>query len=156
MKKILNKILVIILFLPILFVVGCSTIDVSGKTFRYSKVEIDWGLANNEQKEAFFAENQVANEAELRNVLKTRNGRNNRFTTFGTNNQYVTKNADGEILDQGYYKQDEAIITLAESEEKLTAPDAYTLQINDKGYIVTVKLNDEYKIFAKYHYEEQE
>ena len=156
MKKIIKSLILIILLVPLLCIFGCGTINVSGKTFRYSKVEIDWGLANNEQKEAFFSENQVANEAELRNVLKTRNGRNNRFTTFGTNNQYVTKNADGEILDQGYYKQDETIITLAESEEKLTAPDAYTLQVNDKGYIVTVKLNDEYKIFAKYHYEEQE
>ncbi len=153
MKKL--KFLTFILLVSFLLV-GCNTIQVSGKTFRYHSVSIDWGLADEQAKNALFEENQVANEAELLNVLKTRNNRNTRYTTFGTNNQYTTKNAENEIIDSGYYKQDESIITLAETEEGLNDNGAYTLQVNEKGYVVTVKLNDEYKIFAKYQYVEQD
>ncbi len=153
MKKL--KFLTFILLVSFLLV-GCNTIQVSGKTFRYHSVSIDWGLADEQAKNALFEENQVANEAELLNVLKTRNNRNTRYTTFGTNNQYTTKNAENEIIDSGYYKQDESIITLAETEEGLNDDGAYTLQVNEKGYVVTVKLNDEYKIFAKYQYVEQD
>ena len=153
MKKL--KFLTFILLVSFLLV-GCNTIQVSGKTFRYHIVSIDWGLADEQAKNALFEENQVANEAELLNVLKTRNNRNTRYTTFGTNNQYTTKNAENEIIDSGYYKQDESIITLAETEEGLNDDGAYTLQVNEKGYVVTVKLNDEYKIFAKYQYVEQD
>ena len=68
----------------------------------------------------------------------------------------LPKNTDNEILDSGYYKQDESVITLAETKEGLSEAGAYTLQANEKGYIVRIKLNDEWKVFVKYHYTEQE
>ena len=129
---------------------------VSGKTFKYQKVTIDWGTATAENKETIYSEYQVSDENELLNVLKTKNNRNNRFTTFGTNNKYTTKNSDNEVLDSGYYRQDESVITLADTEEGLSQAGSYTLIATDKGYIVTVKINDEFKVFAKYHYTEQE
>lgn len=135
---------------------GCNVLQVSGRTFKYESVSIDWGMADKEGKNAVFAEFQVKNEAELLAVLKTRNGRDKRFTTFGTNNQYTTKNENNEVLDSGYYKQDESVITLADTEEGLKKSGAYTLQANGKGYIVTIKINNEYKVFAKYQYVEQE
>ena len=151
------KVLFVSIILTFSFVLsGCGTINVSGKTFRYSKVTIDWGIATEENKQSFFEENQVSNENEMLNVLKTRNNRNSRFTTFGTDNKYTTKDSENNIIDSGYYKQDESVITLAETEDGLSKPGAYTLQANDKGYIVTIKLNDEWKIFAKYEYVEQE
>jgi len=156
MTKFKNLCIGIILLIPMIILTGCGTIQVSGKTFRYSKVSIDWGTATNENKETFFQENQVSNETELLNVLKTRDNRNSRFTTFGTDNKYTTKNSENEIIDSGYYKQDESVITLADTEEGLNEAGAYTLQANDKGYIVTIKLHDEWKIFAKYQYTEQE
>lgn len=152
----MKKLFLSLLLIPLLFLTACGTITVSGKTFRYEKVSIDWGLATDENKNNLFEEFQVKDEKELLEVLKTRNGRNNRFTTFGTNNEYTTKNSNNEILDSGYYKQDATVITLAESEEGLNDAGAYTLHANEKGYIVTVKLNDEWKIFAKYQYTEQE
>ena len=63
---------------------------------------------------------------------------------------------NNEIIDSGYYKQDESVITLADTEEGLSEAGAYTLQANDKGYVVTIKLDNENKIFAKYQYSEQE
>lgn len=134
---------------------GCNTLQVSGKTFKYDSVKIDWGLADKEGKNVVFEEFQVSSEAELLSVLKTRNGRNKRFTTFGTDNKYTTKNESNEVLDSGYYKQDETVITLADTEEGLSKEGAYTLQANEKGYVVTIKINNEYKVFAKYQYVEQ-
>ena len=61
----------------------------------------------------------------------------------------------GEVLDSGYYKQDETVITLADTKEGLKESSAYTLQANEKGYIVTIKINNDYKVFAKYQYIEQ-
>ena len=145
-----------ILLIPMIILSGCGTIQVSGKTFKYSKVSIDWGPATDENKQTIFEENQVSNETELLNVLKTRDNRNSRITTFGTDNKYTTKNTENEIIDSGYYRQDESVITLADSEEGLSKVGAYTLQANGKGYVVTIKLNDEWKVFAKYQYTEQE
>lgn len=156
MKKIKNLIIALIICLPCLFLYGCETIEVSGKTFRYDNVTIDWGMAEGEDKETFFNENQVANESELRNVLKSRDNRNSIFTTFGTDGKYTIKNSENEVVETGYYKQDESVITIAESEESLNETGATTWQANDKGYIVTIKLDDELKIFAKYQYSEQD
>lgn len=152
----LKKLITIILLCPLLFIYGCGVINVSGKTFRFHKVTIDWGLADNDTKQTIFDENQVKDEQEFLAVLKTRNNRDTRFTTFGTDNKYTTKNNQNEILDSGYYKQDESVITLADTVSGLSESGAYTLIANEKGYIVTVKLNDEWKVFAQYHYTEQE
>lgn len=135
---------------------GCSVIQVSGRTFKYDSVSIDWGMADKEGKQAVMTEFQVESASELLAVLKTRNGRNKRYTTFGTDGKYTTKNDNNEILDSGYFKQDESVITLADTEEGLKEAGAYTLQVNGKGYIVTIKINNEYKVFAKYQYVEQE
>lgn len=156
MKKFNIAILTVFVLIPCLFLIGCGVINISGKTFRYEKVSIDWGLAKDEDKETVFNEYQVSSEAELLNVLKTQSSRNSRFTTFGTDGKYVTKNTDNEILDSGFYKQDETVITLAETEDTLNTEGNYTLQANEKGYVVTVKINDQYKVFAKYQYVEQD
>ena len=156
MKKIKNLLVAIMLIIPCLFLIACDTIEVSGKTFRYDSVSIDWGMANNDQKDAFFEENQVENEAELLNVLKTRDNRNSIYTTFGTDGKYTIKDSENEVVEIGYYKQDESTITIGESEESLNETGASTLQANEKGYIVTIKLDDELKIFAKYQYSEQD
>ena len=60
------------------------------------------------------------------------------------------------MVENGFYKQDETTITIAESEESLNETGATTWQANEKGYIITVKLDDELKIFAKYQYTEQD
>jgi len=156
MKKIKNLLVAIMLIIPCLFLIACDTIEVSGKTFRYDSVSIDWGMANNDQKDAFFEENQVENEAELLNVLKTRDNRNSIYTTFGTDGKYTIKDSENEVVESGYYKQDESTITIGESEESLNETGATTWQANEKGYIVTIKLDDELKIFAKYQYSEQD
>lgn len=140
----------------LLFATGCSVIQVSGKTFKYDSVTIDWGMATKDDRTKVFQEFQVESEGELLAVLKTRNGRNKRFTTFGTDGKYVTKNDSNEILDNGYYRQDEEVITLAETLEGLKEAGAYTLQANSKGYIVTIKINNDYKVFARYQYSEQD
>jgi hypothetical protein len=155
MKKNIKQILLLLIIMPCLLFASCGVINVGGKTFTYSKVSIDWGLAKNEDKEIIFKEYQVSSETELLNVLKTQNNRNSRFTTFGTDGKYVTKNTENEILDSGYYRQDETVITLADTEEELNQAGAYTIQANEKGYVVTVKINDEFKVFAKYQYVEQ-
>lgn len=147
---------ILVLFLIMLCITGCSVIQVSGRTFKYDSVSIDWGMADKDGKAEIMSEFQVESEGELLAVLKTRNGRNKRYTTFGTDGKYTTKNDNNEILDSGYFKQDESVITLAETEEGLKESGAYTLQVNSKGYIVTVKLNNDYKVFAKYQYVEQE
>jgi len=118
MKNILKKIILSLIIIPCLLITGCGVINVGGKTFTYSKVTIDWGLAKEEDKETIFNEYQVSSETELLNVLKTQNNRNSRFTTFGTDGKYVTKNTENEILDSGYYRQDETIITLADTEDQ--------------------------------------
>ena len=146
---------IVVLLVCLLFLTACNTMQVSGKTFKYDSVSIDWGMANNEGKSKVFEEFQVENEAELLSVLKTKNGRNKRFTTFGTDNKYTTKNDNNEVLDSGYYKQDETVITLADTKEGLKESSAYTLKDNEKGYIVTIKINNDYKVFAKYQYIEQ-
>ena len=156
MKKIKNLLLSILVIIPCLFLMGCQTIEVSGKTFKYDSVTIDWGMATTEDKEAFFEENQVENESELLNVLKTRDGRNTIYTTFGTDGKYTIKDSENEVVESGFYKQDESIITIAESENALNETGATTWQANEKGYVITIKLNDEKKIFAKYQYSEQE
>ena len=153
----LKKVIVLAIFsIFTILLTGCNVLQVSGRTFKYDSVSIDWGMADKEGKNKVFEEFQVKSEAELLAVLKTRNGRDKRFTTFGTNNQYTTKNDQNEILDSGYFKQDETVITLADTEEGLKEVGAYTLQANAKGYIVTIKINNEYKVFAKYQYVEQE
>ena len=156
MKKIKNLLLSILVIIPCLFLMGCQTIEVSGKTFKYDSVTIDWGMATTEDKEAFFEENQVENESELLNVLKTRDGRNTIYTTFGTDGKYTIKDSENEVVESGFYKQDESTITIAESENALNETGATTWQANEKGYVITIKLNDEKKIFAKYQYSEQE
>ncbi len=153
---ILKKCGILGLFFIIFIISGCSVIQVSGRTFKYDSVSIDWGMADKEGKEIVFAEFQVESEGELLAVLKTRNGRNKRYTTFGTDGKYTTKNDNNEILDSGYFKQDESVITLADTEEGLKEAGAYTLQVNSKGYVVTIKINNDYKVFAKYQYVEQE
>lgn len=147
--------IIVVLFICFMFY-GCSVLQVNGKTFKYDSVSIDWGMADKEGKAKVMEEFQVQSESELLAVLKTRNGRNKRYTTFGTDGKYTTKNDNNEILDSGFYKQDESVITLAESEEGLKESGAYTLQANGKGYIVTIKINNDYKVFAKYQYVEQE
>lgn len=153
MKKLRNYITCIMLI--ILFSIAltaCGVIEVRGKTFRYDSVSIDWGRAEEEQKNIIFEEFLVSNETELLNVLRTRNQRNSRITTFGTDGKYITKNLDNEIIDQGFYKQDDEIITLAESSDGFANAGNYTLKANEKGYIANDKLNDEYGIFARYQY----
>lgn len=156
MKKIKNLLVALVLIIPCLFLIACETIEVSGKTFRYDNVSIDWGMATNDQKDAFFEENQVENEAELLNVLKTRDNRNSIYTTFGTDGKYTIKDSENEVVESGYYKQDESTITIGESEESLNETGATTWQANEKGYVVTIKLDNDLKIFAKYQYSEQD
>ena len=156
MKKFKNLLVALVLIIPCLFLIACETIEVSGKTFRYDSVSIDWGMANNDQKDAFFEKNQVENEAELLNVLKTRDNRNSIYTTFGTDGKYTIKDSENEIVESGYYKQDESTITIGESEESLNETGATTWQANEKGYVVTIKLDNDLKIFAKYQYSEQD
>lgn len=156
MKKIKNLIITMFILLPCLFLTACQTIEVSGKTFRYDSVSIDWGMATNDDKEAFYGENQVANESELLNVIKSRDNRNSIFTTFGTDGKYTIKNSENEVIESGFYKQDESTITIAESEDALNETGATTWQANEKGYVITIKLDDEKKIFAKYQYSEQD
>ena len=153
MKKINKAILCIaMLIMTSVMLVACGVIEVRGKTFVYDSVSIDWGRAKDEDKETLFEEYLVSNENELLNVLKTRNQRNSRITTFGTDSRYTTVNQDNEIIDSGYYKQDDEIITLAETEDGFADAGNYTLKANDKGYIATDKLNDELGIFARYQY----
>ena len=97
----------------------------------------------------------MENQQEFENYLKNYNDRQNRVTTFGVDNKYYTKNGNNEIVDEGYYRQDESVVTLAESIELLDEIGAYTIQANKKGYIVTIKLDDTYKVFARYEYKEQ-
>lgn len=156
MKKLKNLLVAILMLIPCLFLTACETIEVSGKTFRYDSVTIDWGMASTDDKDAFFEENQVENESELLNVLKTRDNRNSIYTTFGTDGKYTIKDSDNEVVENGFYKQDESTITIGESEEALNETGAITWQANEKGYIVTIKLDDEKKIFAKYQYSEQD
>ena len=156
MQKFRNIIITLVITFNMLIITACGTINVSGKTFRFKDVHIDWGVADSENKQSIYEEYQVKDEKELIEVLKTRDGRNSRFTTFGTNDKYTTKNSNNEIIDEGYYKQDETVITLADTIEGLSQVGAYTLHANDKGYIVTIKLNDQWKVFAKYQYVEQE
>ena len=127
-------------------------IEVRGKTFVYDSVQIDWGMANDEDKQALFDEFLVSNETELLNVLQTRNNRNERVTTFGTDSKYTTVNLDNEVLDSGYYKQDQDVITIAETEDGFSDDGNYTLKVNDKGYLTKDVLNSELNIFAVYQY----
>ena len=104
----LKKLSILALFsILLIFTTGCSVTQVSGKTFKYDSVTIDWGMATKEDRTKVYKEFQVESEGELLAVLKTRNGRDKRYTTFGTDGKYVTKNDSNEILDSGYYKQEE-------------------------------------------------
>ena len=154
MKKINNAIVCcMLLVLSAVLISACAgVIDVRGKTFVYESVSIDWGMATDENKNTVFEEFLVSNENELLAVLKTRNNRNGRVTTFGTDSTYTTVNKDNEILDAGYYKQDDDIITLAESQETLSNAGNYTLKANDKGYKVSDEINSEFSVFAVYQY----
>jgi len=153
MKKINKSIVCALLMLMCTVILtACGMIEVRGKTFEYESVEIDWGMAEEDDKQALFDEYLVSNETELLNVLKTRNNRNQRVTTFGTDSTYTTVNLDNEILDSGYYKQDEDMVTLAETEDGFADDGNYTLKVNDKGYQVSDVLNNELSIFAVYQY----
>jgi len=157
MKKLNKNILcALVLCLSTILMVACGVMEVRGKTFVYDSVEIDWGLAKDEDKQSLFDEFLVSNETELINVLKTRNNRNKRVTTFGTDSTYSTVNLDNELLDSGYYKQDDDVVTLAETEDGFAEDGNYTLKVNDKGYKVFDVLNDELNIFAVYQYVEKD
>ena len=41
----IRQLLIMFLILPCFLLIACGTINVSGKTFRYEKVTIDWGTA---------------------------------------------------------------------------------------------------------------
>lgn len=155
MNNKLKTFILSLILLPCILLVSCGTMQVQGKTFGYGDVTIDWGTASEDDRNALFSDFQVKDENELLNVLRTRNNRNTRHTTFGTDGKYTTKNENNEILDSGYYKQQSTVITLADTEEGLDASDAYTLLANEKGYIVTSILNADKNIFAKYQYVEE-
>lgn len=154
MKKTKKAILsAVLLVLTLVMFTACSgVLEVRGKTFVYESVEINWGTASEEDKESIFTEFLVSNENELLAVLKTRNGRNERSTTFGTDSKYTTVNKDNEVLDSGFYKQDSDKVILAESEDKLSQEGNYVLKINEKGYRVSDLLNSELSIYAVYQY----
>lgn len=154
MKKTKKAILsVMLLILTVIMFTACSgVLEVRGKTFVYESVEINWGTANNEDKESIFEEFLVSNENELLAVLKTRNGRNERTTTFGTDSTYTTVNKDNEVLDSGYYKQDSDKVILAETEEQLSQEGNYILKVNEKGYQVSDLINSELSIYAVYQF----
>lgn len=135
-----------------MYIMGCGVIEVRGKTFVYESVTLDWGRAKEEQKEEIFEEFLVSNETELLTVLRTRNQRNSRVTVFGTDGKYTTHNRNGDILDSGYYKQDNETITLSDTEDGFSDLGNFTMEANKKGYITKDKLNDEYGVFACYQY----
>lgn len=150
-----NRKLIVSLLLIILssvMIMACGVLNVRGRTFVFDSVEIDWGLASEEDKETIYEEFLVSNEIELLNVLRTRNNRHNRITSFGTNGEYTTVNTDNEILDKGYYRQDGEIVTLAETEDGFTDAGNYTLKVNGKGYYTNDKINSEFQVFARYFY----
>lgn len=142
----------LVLMMSSIVFMACGVLDVRGKTFKYESVSIDWGMSDDEDKELIFEEFLVSNETELLNVLKTRNGRNQRVTTFGTDSKYTTVNGENEIVDSGYYKQDDDVITLADSEEGLSQKGNYTLKVNEKGYKTRDVINSELSVFAVYQY----
>ena len=141
-----------LLVLSSMLLMACGVLEVKGKSFEYESVSIDWGMAEDEDKTAIFEEFLVSNETELLNVLKTRNSRNQRVTTFGTDGKYTTVNGENEILDSGYYKQDDDVITLAETEDGLAKEGNFTLKANEKGYKVSDVLNSDLSVFAVYQY----
>jgi len=154
MKKIGRSILcTMMLFVMGVMTTACSgVIEVGGKTFVYESVEVNWGTASEADKEDIYEEYLVTNETELLAVLKTRNGRNERTTTFGTDSTYTTVDKDNEILDSGYYKQDNDVVVLSDSEENLSQEGNYTLKVNEKGYQVSDMLNSDLSIYAVYQY----
>lgn len=152
MKKLHRYLAMLIVLFSTIVMTGCGVIEVKGKTFVYESVSIDWGRAEDEQKEEIFEEFLVSNETELLAVLKTRNQRNSRVTVFGTDGKYTTHNRNGNTLDSGYYKQDNETITLSDTEDGFSEPGNFTLKANAKGYITKDKLNDEYGVFACYQY----
>jgi hypothetical protein len=155
MKKINCSIILLLLIIGSIFLTSCGTIQVVGKTFVYENVSIDWGMAEEKDKQLIYEKYSVNSHSELIEYLKTYNNRNNRVTTFGTDNKYVTKNEKNEIIDSGYYRQDDDLITLSETEDGFHENTSYTLDANDKGYIVLLKLDNDLKVFAKYQYIEQ-
>ena len=154
--KNLKKLICLFLIVPCILLCACKSIEVNGKTFVFDKVTIDWGLAqSNEEKQVILDKYEVEDKSKLIEYLKKYQDRENRVTTFGVDSKYFTKNGNNEIVDEGYYRQDESVITLADSQDLLDEPGAYTLQANEKGYIVTIKLDDTLKVFARYEYIEQ-
>ncbi len=153
MNKLNKYITGMMVLIFMMLVTACAgVIEVRGKTFVYDSVEINWGTASEDDKNTIYEEFLVSNENELLAVLKTRNGRNERSTTFGTDSSYTTVNKDNEVLDSGFYKQDNDIVILAESEDKLSQEGNYTLKANEKGYQVMDQLNSDLSIYAVYQY----
>lgn len=154
MKKTKKTILsAVLLVLTLVMFTACSgVLEVRGKTFVYESVGINWGTASDDDKESIFTEYLVSNENELLAVLKTRNGRNERSTTFGTDSTYTTVDKDNKVLDSGYYKQDSDKVTLAETEDKLSQEGNYVLKVNEKGYQVSDLINSELSVYAVYQY----
>ena len=59
MKKYTKTLVMALLLTTCILLTACGVINVSGKTFRFSKVTIDWGLAEEENKQSIFQEYQV-------------------------------------------------------------------------------------------------
>lgn len=133
---------------------GCGVIDVTGKTFAYGGVSINWNNVSDDVKAEIFDIYQVGNEIELKVVLKTAGGRNSRLTTFGTDGKYITKDSLGNILDSGYYEQSEGYIALADTIEELNSEKVYKIYPNEKGYKVRIEIDGEKGIYAEYQYVE--
>lgn len=146
----------IVLMSMCLILSACSTINVAGKTFRFDSAEVVWGSATDEDKTTLYEEFSVTNEDQLIEQLKLKNERSKRHTTFGTDGKYYTKNENNQILDQGFYKQENTVITLAPTEEKLKESTAFTMLSNNKGYVVTEIIEKDKLIFVKYQYVEQD
>jgi hypothetical protein len=141
-----------LLILTTILLTACGVLEVRGKTFVYESVKIDWGMASEDDKEVVYEQYLVSNETELLAVLKTRNSRNERMTTFGTDGTYSTVNKDNEVLDRGYYRQDSDVITLADTEEGFANEGNFTLKANEKGYKVSDLINEEFSVFAVYQF----
>ena len=74
----------------IFFLSACGTLQIVGKTFVYDSVSIDWGMAEEKDKQIIYEKYSVNSHSELIEYLKTYKNRNNRVTTFGTDGKYVT------------------------------------------------------------------
>ena len=134
---------------------GCGEIDVTGKTFVYGGVSINWNKVSDEVKTEIFDVYQVSNETELLAVLKTSNFRNSRITTFGTDGKYFTKDESGNILDSGYYEQYKDYIALSDTQDGLGEDNVYKIFPNEKGYRVRIEIDGDNGVYAEYQYVEK-